>query len=149
VVLAGPKARRFASRLDWWARGVVNIGKEVTVCVVVTRGGSSDEQPTGCMSREELIFRASVSQIPRAFDQPGQFGRHKGALKAKRRSSTFGVRLSGCSQKTETVEPAEAISSAGSFFGACKSLGNARQRFPGNPYDRQPTAAGAIFCAGN
>ena len=44
--------------------GVVNVGKEVTVCVVVTRGGSSDEQPTGCWPAKPACFRdTSVSQV--------------------------------------------------------------------------------------
>jgi len=35
--------------------------KEVTVCVVVTRGGSSDEQPTGCWPADLGSCRARQS----------------------------------------------------------------------------------------
>ncbi len=43
--------------LPGWTGGerVVYVGKEVTVCVVVTRGGSFNEQPTGCQPAGTLM----------------------------------------------------------------------------------------------
>lgn len=50
--------------LPGWTGGerVVYVGKEVTVCVVVTRGGSLSGQPTGCQS-ERSLSGTLVSQI--------------------------------------------------------------------------------------
>src|SRR5262249_55591620 len=66
VALAGPGIPGIAARLDWRERPrVVSVGKEVTACVVATRGGSSDEQPTGCWPVPEVLLwlGTSVSQI--------------------------------------------------------------------------------------
>ena len=44
---------RRASQAGLVARRHGLLGKEVTECVLVTRGGSSDEQPTGCCASLE------------------------------------------------------------------------------------------------
>jgi hypothetical protein len=63
-----------AVRLDWREPWVVYVGKEVTICVVVTRGGSSDEQPTGCEPPAREFASQPARHVSRAKTKPQKVG---------------------------------------------------------------------------